>query len=215
MIICAIVLILIFVFHRNLIAERKQEQQVQKGWQKPDKRLLALGLIGFFNLACEGAMFDWSGIYFHDVVKAKPSEITTGYIAFMFAMASGRFVGDWFRKKLSAQKIVMFSGLLSACGLLIAVIFPYYVSSTVGFFIVGLGVSTVIPVLYATAGKTNISASIAIATVSTVSFLGFLIGPPLIGYVAELTNLRISFVIVAAFVLANCFLSFKSSLLKN
>jgi MFS family permease len=215
MMICGIVLLLILLFHRNLIPEKKEEQQIKKGFQKPDKRLMALGLIGFFNLACEGAMFDWSGIYFHDVVKTEPAKITTGYIAFMFAMASGRFIGDWFRKKFTAQKIIMFSGLLSACGLLTAVIFPYYLSSAIGFFIVGLGVSTVIPVLYATAGKTNIPAGIAIATVSTVSFLGFLIGPPLIGYIAEISNLRISFLVVAVFVLMICFLSSKSSLLKH
>jgi MFS family permease len=214
-IICAIVWIMVFAFHRNLIAEKRVEQTVKKGFQKPDKRLVALGLIGFFNLACEGAMFDWSGIYFHDVIKTETAKITTGYIAFMLAMASARFAGDWFRKNLSAQKMVMFSGLLSCGGLLIAVIFPYYITATIGFFIVGLGVSTVIPVLYATAGKTEIPAGVAIATVSTVSFLGFLIGPPLIGYIAEISSLRTSFLVVACFVLMICFLSFTSSLLKK
>ena len=90
------------------------------------------------------------------------------------------------------------SGIFIAAGLLIAVLFPYLPTSILGFMIVGLGVSSVVPSVYSAAGRyTKVSPSIALASVSSISFLGFLIGPPLIGYIAQAASLRYSFAVIA------------------
>jgi MFS family permease len=83
---------------------------------------------------------------------------------------------------------------------MIAVVFPYLITATIGFFIVGLGVSSVIPTIYSTAARTaKVAPGMALAGVSSIGFLGFLMGPPLIGYIAQVSSLRYSFAVVALF----------------
>jgi MFS family permease len=90
------------------------------------------------------------------------------------------------------------SGVLIALGLTLAVLFPYVLSAALGFLIVGLGVSSVIPLVYSEAGRSSTtSPGMALTAVSSIGFLGFLAGPPLIGVIAGFSSLRISFVVVA------------------
>ena len=132
------------------------------------------------------------------MVKAEGSLISLGYAAFMIAMATGRFAGDKLAEKFSRKKMVQISGVLIFCGMMIAVLLPQLITATIGFLLVGFGVSSIVPLLYSTAGKaTNVPSGIAIATVSSVGFLGFLVGPPLIGYIAALAGLQYSFMTVA------------------
>lgn len=167
---------------------------------KPDPVLLQLGIIGFCSMASEGAMFDWSGIYFKDVIKAPASLVVLGYTSFMIMMASGRFVADFLIVKIGRKKLLQISGVLISGGLFTAVIFPQLLAGTLAFMLVGIGVSSIVPTVYSTAGKqTHIPPGIALATVSSVSFLGFLMGPPLIGYIAEAFSLRYSFAVIGIF----------------
>jgi MFS family permease len=113
-------------------------------------------------------------------------------------MAAGRFVGDKLANRIGKKTMLQLSGIVIAAGLLIAVICPTIVTSTIGFLLVGFGVSSVVPLVYGEAGKsTTMSPGVALAAVSSVGFLGFLIGPPLIGFIAEASNLRWSFSIIA------------------
>ncbi len=165
---------------------------------KPDRVLLKLGLIAFFCLVCEGTMFDWSGVYFEKVVQAPKELITLGYVAFMSTMAGGRFAGDWLANRLGKKTMLQVSGIVIAIGLLIAVIFPAIIPATIGFLFVGIGVSSVVPLVYGAAGRsTTMSAGVALASVSTIGFLGFLVGPPLIGFIAQGFGLRWSFAGIA------------------
>lgn len=165
---------------------------------KPDKSLLNLGIIAFCCMICEGAMFDWSGVYFQNVVKAKASWIGAGYTAFMSTMAAGRFVADWLVTRFGIKTILQTSGVVIAFGLSIAIIFPDIGSSIAGFILVGAGVSSVVPLVYSAAGKSKkVSPGVALAAVSTIGYLGFLIGPPIIGFIAQASSLRVSFILIA------------------
>ena len=118
--------------------------------------------------------------------------------AYVCTMATGRFVGDWVAFKLGIKKMLQVSGLLMASGLLLAVLFPQFITATIGFLLVGAGVSSVVPMIYSAAGKSKImSPGVAIAAVSTIGYLGFLFGPPFIGFIAQRTSLRISFGLIA------------------
>ena len=166
---------------------------------KPDKELLGLGAIAFCALICEGAMFDWSGVYFKKVIHADKDWVGAGYTAFMSTMALGRFGADWLAGRLGARRVIQLSGLLTATGLLIAVALPTLGTALLGFLLVGFGTSAVVPLVYSAAGKsTRMSAGMALASVSTIGFLGFLLGPPVIGLVAGATSLRVSFALIAA-----------------
>ncbi|ALW84841.1 MFS transporter [Hymenobacter sedentarius] len=165
---------------------------------KPDKELLGLGAIAFCALICEGAMFDWSGVYFKKVIQADKAWVGAGYTAFMSTMALGRFGADWLAARLGAKRVIQLSGLLTATGLLIAVLLPTLVTAMLGFLLVGFGTSSVVPLVYSAAGRSkHMSAGMALASVSTIGFLGFLLGPPVIGLVAGATSLRVSFALIA------------------
>lgn len=198
LIIFALVLAIIFISNRFILNEDVNSDSKQPLFAKPDKSLINLGIIAFCCMICEGTMFDWSGVYFKKVVHAEGAWIGAGYSAFMITMASGRFVADYFTHRFGLKKIMQFSGVLIAAGLLLAVILPQLLTALIGFLLVGFGVSSVVPLIYSEAGKSKtMSPGVALAAVSTIGFLGFLSGPPLIGLVAGATSLKISFLIIA------------------
>ncbi|GAB3905707.1 MFS transporter [Mucilaginibacter boryungensis] len=166
----------------------------------PDRSLIKLGIIAFCSLMCEGAMFDWSVIYFKKVISAEGAWIGAGYTAFMLTMASGRFIADWFAHRFGLKRILQVSGSLTALGLIIAVACPYLYTAIGGFLLVGFGVSSVVPMVYSAAGRSKtMSPGVALAAVSTIGFIGFLVGPPVIGFIAGVTgSLRYSFMLIAA-----------------
>ncbi|MDN3203297.1 MFS transporter [Algoriphagus sediminis] len=166
--------------------------------KKPDDLLLRVGMISFLGMMCEGCMFDWSGVYFKKVVMADPSWVITGYVVFMGAMSSGRFLSDLLTRKIGKIKIIRFSGFLIFTGLAIAVLFPTFWVSTFAFLLVGFGVAAIVPMSYSIAGRSRLySPGVALALVSTIAFFGFLIGPPLIGFIADIFNLQVSFALIA------------------
>jgi MFS family permease len=160
--------------------------------------LITLGTIAFCSMICEGAMFDWSNIYLKKVILAPPSLVGVGFAAFMSTMAAGRFIADKFAHRYGLNRTLQVSGSLTATGLLVAVIFPYFCTTIAGFLLVGVGVCSVVPMVYSAAGKSKeISPGVAITVVSTIGFIGFLIGPPIIGFIAGLATLRASFTFIA------------------
>ncbi len=160
--------------------------------------LLTLGSIAFSSMICEGAMFDWSVIYFKKVIVAPIALQGAGFTAFMFTMAGGRFIADFFAHRFGLKRTLQVSGTLTTTGLLIAVIFPYLYTAIAGLMLVGAGVSSVVPMVYSAAGRSKtMSPGVALAAVSTIGFVGFLIGPPIIGFIAGLATLRASFIFIA------------------
>lgn len=164
----------------------------------PDRSLINLGIIAFCSMICEGCMFEWSGVYFQNVIHPPKSLVAIGYTAFMSTMASGRFVGDWLITRWGIRRLLRLSGSLTAVGLLVAIIFPTLLPALLGFLLVGAGVSSVVPMVYSAAGRSGVlSPGVALAAVSTIGYLGFLFGPPFIGFIAQATNLRVSLGLIA------------------
>jgi MFS family permease len=174
----------------------------------PDKFILTLGIIVFGSMICEGTMFDWSSIYFEEVIKPSKDLIRLGYIAFMGAMATGRFTADKLVTRFGVTRIIQVSGAVITTGLLIAVIFPHLITATLGFMLVGFGTSSIVPLSYGMAGKSKkMLPGIALATVSTLGFFGFLIGPPIIGMIAHASSMRVALTVIATIALINVFVS--------
>lgn len=197
-IVCLAAISLVIATYKFTLPHDNGDGQTHKLFVRPGKKILLLGLIGFCSLLCEGAMADWSGVYFKKIVQTPEVFITLGYVAFTSTMALGRFLGDWLVIKFGVKRMLQMSGIMITSGLLIAVIFPYLITATAGFFIVGFGVSSVVPIVYGLAGKsTTMPASTALAAVSTIGFLGFLVGPPLIGFLSQAINLRWAFTLIA------------------
>jgi len=194
--------ILLLLIARRYVVPRDARPQAaeerKKKFVRPDAFIVTLGLIAFACMICEGTMFDWTGIYFEKVVKA-PKELTRlGYIAFMSTMAGGRFVSDAFVTRFGTKRILQVSGIVILVGMLLSVVYPGISTATAGFLLVGIGTSSVVPLVYSLAGRSKkIAPGIALAMVSSIGFLGFLLGPPVIGFVAEASGLRTSFALIA------------------
>ncbi len=194
--------------HKHTLPDKQCNEAKQPLFVKPDRQLMLLGLIAFSCMVCEGAMADWGGVYFKKIVHAPVNLTILGYVVFMGTMATGRFLGDFLVTKFGVKRILQVSGLLITSGLLTAVFFTSLIPATLGFFFVGFGVSCVVPVVYAQAGKSEkMPSALALATVSTIGFLGFLLGPPLIGFIGEAAGLQWSFAIVAMLGLGTTLLS--------
>ncbi|WP_437679135.1 MFS transporter [Sorangium sp. So ce131] len=167
--------------------------------------LAPLGAIAFCVLVGEGAIADWSAVYLRDVVGASPAAAAAGYAAFSIAMTGGRFVSDRIGAALGPRRLVYLGGLASALGLGLALVVPGFWTVIIGFAGVGAGSSVVFPIaLRAASGDGGPGSEAAIAAVSTAGFLGFLVGPPLIGLTASYVSLRgaLVWVVLASAVVA-------------
>lgn len=183
---------------------------------RPDPILLQLGLIGFCSMAAEGAMFDWSGVYFKDVVKTSPALVPLGYASFMLMMAGGRFVGDRLIQRFGRQRVMQVCGLFISAGLGLSVLLPTIYTCIPGFMMVGIGVSVMVPSVYSLAGRlSRLPAGRALAFTSGISYFGFLMGPPLIGYIAELSSLRYSYAVIGVFGLVIAALASRMSAIRE
>lgn len=203
LLVMALVLATILVARPHLLPDVPAVRGGPKPRRMPDRQLAELGAVALCAMICEGTMFDWSGIYFQEIVQAPAAWSGLGYAAFMGTMASGRFLADRFAGQYGWVTIVRFSGGLITCGLLLSALFPYLPVATVGFMMVGAGTSSIVPLVYGQAGKSKtLSPSMALSAVSTVGFLGFLLGPPIIGIFAHYTSLRWSFALIALMGLA-------------
>lgn len=161
---------------------------------KPDPFIFYLGLLVFFAAICEGGMFDWSGVYFKEVIN-EPI-FTYGYLLFMAAMAFSRFYSDRLMDVIGLEKTYIFSSILIAIGILLAITFPYFYPALIGFCLVGLGTAAIFPMTFMLAGTSKkYSPGMAISIISTYATVGMLIGPPLVGYVAHAFSLKNAFYI--------------------
>ena len=196
----ALLSLVIILISQKYVLNDKRKEDGSGGLvlKKPDPLLLRVGVISFLGMMAEGCMFDWSGVYFKKIVEAEPELVSLGYVCFMGAMASGRFVTDKAINRYGKIPVLQISGILIFLGLLLAVLFPSLYTAALGFLLVGFGVASIVPVSYGIAGRSKLySPSVALAMVSTLSFFGFLVGPPLIGFIAEAFNLQVSFALIA------------------
>lgn len=186
------------LFIKGTIYEPPVPQPKKKLFTLPDKSLLVFSLICFASMACENTMYDWSSIYFNKVVHVPKSTATGGFVVYMIAMTFGRFVGDAGVNRFGIKHVLRFSGIFIFCGLLMAVFLPYTVPCMVGFILVGLGVSCIVPMVFQMAGRsTTMSSGTALASISSIGYLGFLVVPPFIGFIAQAAGLQLSFGLIA------------------
>ncbi|RME98396.1 MAG: MFS transporter [Bacteroidetes bacterium] len=153
-------------------------------WRQPE--LLLLGLIAFCCMLGEGAMADWTTNYLEKVSLATPTWAPLGLFAFSTAMTLMRFLGDGLRMRWGDRKLMSASAMVAAGGLCLALAWPVPAAGILGFFLVGCGLAVIVPIAYSTAGKLGgLTPGVGISLVTTIGYAGFLIGPPLIGFISD------------------------------
>jgi len=165
-----------------------------------------LGFFGLFAAISEGAAGDWGGVLARDAFGATPFISTLPYIVFCTAMIIGRFSGDYLAHRFGASLVIASGGIISGTGLTIGLIVGGIPAIMVSWFLLGIGLSVVIPLMFSAAGTLAtkkyagvIAPSEAVAKVSGVSYFGFVLGPPMIVFIADLIELRSTLFLIAAF----------------
>ena len=190
-------------------AQRSDEQQ--KIFVLPNRGLILLGVICFCVAMSEGAMSDWSSLYYRQVLHALTSSTTAGYTSFAFCMALGRFTGDRFIHAFGHSRVLKMNGLLISLGMSISLFIQHPLWVIIGFACVGFGVSSVIPIVYMLAAKSkSMPPAVALSAVSSVGFTGFLVGPPIIGFLAQGLGLRLALFILVILGIMIWLLAFKA-----
>ncbi len=166
---------------------------------RPTRALWALGILAFCCLLAEGAAADWSAVYVEDALGAPAGQAALAFAAFSATMTLGRLVGDRLAGALGSVRLLRISGLVAGIGLGGALIVAVPGAAIAGFAFLGAGLSVVVPIVFRSAAATpGGAAGPSLAAVSTLGYLGFLAGPPLVGGLAELTSLPVALGIVVA-----------------
>ena len=182
---------------RALTPDAHQEEDA-KGEGAPafalaPRALWGLGAVAFCAAVGEGAMADWSALYLSGSLATSAGTAALGYAVFSLAMLVGRFAGDPMVVRFGAVAMVRAGGLVAALGLGLGLLANTPPAAMVGFGAVDLGLPAVAPVVYGTAGNhPSIPRGPAVAAVATMGYSGFLAGPPVLGFVAEASSLRLA-----------------------
>jgi fucose permease len=171
----------------------------------PKGILLLIGLLVFAGMIAEGVLYDWSVLYLRDDVGLSAAHASLGYATFTAAMAIARFAGDALRARFRERAVLRTSALVAALAMAMLLLSAQRWAAFVGLALVGAGLAPVAPILFNAATRVpGVSRAAAIASVTTIGYSGFLIGPPVIGSIASQASLTAALwlVVIAAAVVA-------------
>lgn len=190
--------------YKNIVEPEEDKSSESTNIFKNIKPVLGLSIIAFIIMFNEGAVEHWSNLFLFDIVRVSESQAGFGFVIFSLTMTLGRFLGDGVSKKIGSIKSISFGLIIAAVAYSLILVSNFYIS-VLGFGVLGLGISVIIPEVFRLAGKTkNLNTSVAISVVSGIGFMGFLVGPVLLGLISNWSNLLMSYVfllllIVSAF----------------
>ncbi|MGO2449517.1 MFS transporter [Pseudomonas taetrolens] len=168
----------------------------------PHGVVLFIGVLCFIVFLAEGAMLDWSAVFLTTEKSLGEAYAGLGYAAFALTMTVGRLLGDTIVRRLEARRVIVLGGLLAAFGMALATLAPNWELSLLGYALVGVGCSNIVPVLYTAVGKqTVMPESIAVPAITTLGYAGILAGPAAIGFIAHASSLSLAFLLITALLL--------------
>ncbi|MCU4550248.1 MFS transporter [Acinetobacter pittii] len=164
--------------------------QAPKNFYRPDGIILLIGMMCFIAFLSEGAAMDWGGIYLTSKYQLNPAFAGLAYTFFALSMTTGRFAGHILLKQWGEKNIVTYSAIGAAIGMAVIVTAPVWQVVVLGYALLGLGCSNIVPVMFSRVGRqNNMPKAAALSLVSTIAYTGSLSGPALIGLIGEWTGL--------------------------
>lgn len=190
---------------RGMLITHSTSDEPQQNFAWPRGLLLVIGLLILAGMVAEGVMYDWGVLYLKQEIGMPQAQAALGYAAFSAAMALSRFSGDYLRERFSEEKLLLVGGTTAAVAMAVVLLSGNAWIALGGFVLVGAGLAPVAPVLFSAATRVpGVSRAAAIASVTSIGYAGFMIGPPLIGGLAHATSLTValSVIVVSASLLA-------------
>lgn len=168
----------------------------------PRGEVLFLGMLCMTVFLVEGSMMDWSAVMLTENHGMPVAQAGYGFAAFSLTMTFGRLTGDRIVARVGRRSVVTVGGLLAMGGILLATLVPLWQAALLGYAMVGLGCSNIVPVLFTAVGRqTSMPQSVAVPAMSTLGYAGVLAGPAAIGFIAHHSSLPMAFLLVAALML--------------
>lgn len=168
----------------------------------PRGEVLFLGMLCMTVFLVEGSMMDWSAVMLAENHGMPVAQAGYGFAAFSLTMTFGRLTGDRIVARVGRRSVVTVGGLLAMGGILLATLVPLWQAALLGYAMVGLGCSNIVPVLFTAVGRqTSMPQSVAVPAMSTLGYAGVLAGPAAIGFIAHHSSLPMAFLLVAALML--------------
>ena len=206
--VCAVVAVIAVITARGMLAthpdsHHDEAEKAHFAW--PRGLLLIIGLLIFAGMTAEGVMVDWCVLYLKQDVGLPQAQAAVGYAIFSAAMASSRFAGDWLRNRYSERALLRSGATVAAIAMAVVLLSANATVAFIGFALVGIGLAPVAPILFNAATRVpGVSRAAAIASVTSIGYSGFMIGPPLIGSIATASSLTaaLTVVVLAAGLLA-------------
>ena len=190
------------LFAGGMIASESVEVSGRPLFHRIPAGLLAVSAIAFCMLLSEGAMADWTAVYLRQTLLAGPGTAAAGYAVFSAAMAVFRLLGDAITLRLGNVRTVRTGSLVAASGVLWAITAPSASWALPGFAAAGAGFSVIVPIAFGAGGRVaGVSPGAGVATVTGLGYIGFLVGPPAIGFTSQVLSLRYGLGIVVLFCL--------------
>lgn len=212
----ALIIIAVLMANKKLLLANKDIIHAGSGLQLPSLSVLGISFICMILFMAEGCVADWSGIYFKEVLHAPKQWITLGYGGFALAMTIGRLNGDAIVAKAGSKKTVIGGCLLAATGFALVVITPEIYNALLGYTIIGLGCSGIVPILFrASAAIPGLSKVEGFAMVTTGGVIGFLAGPSVIGVLSEKTGLAPALSLLVLLMVMAALVAWKNPFLKR
>ncbi len=167
------------------------------GFAWPRRAMLGIGALCLLAFLFEGAVFDWTAVYMHDVAGASLGFASAGFGGFSLSMAATRFAGDGFTRRFGPARVLAGGGLLAAGGIALACAVPDPLAVTAGLTLAGLGQANIVPLLFSAAGRVpGVPPAAGIAMAATMGYGAFLLGPPAIGFLADAIGLRTALLVL-------------------
>jgi len=165
--------------------------------------VLFLGVLCFIVFLVEGSMLDWSAVLMTERRDTSPAQSGFAFASFSMAMTLGRLIGDRVVAKFGRRRVVALGALLAAGGIALATLVSIRVVSLLGYALVGVGCSNIVPVLFTAVGRQkSMPQAVAVPAITTLGYAGILVGPAGIGFIAQHSNLSVAFMVVATLMIA-------------
>jgi len=200
----AVVLCLIAAIGAGWLIPHRPEAGVDEppAFALPSRAVLAIGLVGLCAVFAEAAGLDWSAVYVRDVLGGAASTAALTVAIFSVSMAVTRFAGDAVVRRLGAARTVRIAAVCALSGAVIVVLGEQVVLVIAGFGLIGVGIAVVVPLVFAAAGRLDDQPGRNIAGVAGIAYGSSLIAPGVLGGIAHLSSLTISFMLVAVLLAA-------------
>jgi MFS family permease len=183
----------IAISSRGMLAAHPVAATAQAHFTWPRGALLLVGILVCLGMLSEGVMYNWSVLYVSQELRAPREYAALAYVAFAGAMALMRFAGDAVRARISERTMLVAGPALAALAMIVLLLAEQTWVAMIGYAAIGVGLATAVPILYSAATRVpGVSPAAAIASVSSIGYMGFMIGPPIVGSIAHATSLTMA-----------------------